>query len=42
MLGHRRARLKDVLALKAKLDATQTLLDDLGDETEILMRDHGI
>ncbi len=40
--SHRRARLKDVLALKAKLDATQAVLDDLADETESLMRDHGV
>jgi hypothetical protein len=39
---HRRTRLKDVLALKEKLDATQAALDDLADETEILMRDHGL
>ena len=40
--SHRRARLKDVLTLKAKLDATQAVLDDLADETESLMRDHGV
>jgi hypothetical protein len=39
---HRRTRLKDVLALKEKLDATQAVLDDLADETESLMRDHGL
>jgi hypothetical protein len=39
---HRRTRLKDVLALKEKLDTTQAALDDLADETEILMRDQGL
>ena len=37
---HRRAKLKDVLALKAKIDAQQAALDALADDTESLLRDH--
>ena len=37
---HQRTRLKDVLALKEKLDSTQAALVDLADETEVLIRDH--
>ena len=36
---HRRAKLKDVLGLKAKLDAQRAVLDALADETELLMCD---
>lgn len=39
---HRRAKLRDVLALKRKLDARQTTLDALADDTERLTRDHGL
>jgi hypothetical protein len=39
---HRRAKLKDVLALKANIDAQQTALDALADNTEMLMRDHDL
>ena len=39
---HRRARLKDVLALKTKIDAQQAALDALAENTETLMRDHGL
>lgn len=39
---HRRARLKDVLALKTKIDAQQTALDALAENTETLMRDYGL
>jgi hypothetical protein len=39
---HRRARLKDVLALKTRIDAQQSALDALADDTEELMRDHAI
>jgi hypothetical protein len=39
---HRRAALKDVLALKAKIDAQQAALDALAEDTEALMRDHGL
>jgi hypothetical protein len=35
---HRRAKLKDVLALKSKVDAQQTAIDALAEETEKLMR----
>ena len=40
--AHRRTRLRDVLALKARLDAQQTAVDALAGETETLMRDHGL
>lgn len=39
---HRRAKLKDVLTLKARLDAQQEALDALAEDTESLMRDHGL
>jgi hypothetical protein len=39
---HRRATLKDVLSLKAKIDAQQTALEALAENTETLIRDHGL
>ncbi|RCW77699.1 DNA-binding protein [Phyllobacterium bourgognense] len=39
---HRRAKLRDVLALKARIDAQQAALDALAEDTEELMRDHAI
>ncbi|MBX9841318.1 MAG: DNA-binding protein [Xanthobacteraceae bacterium] len=39
---HRRASLKDVLALKTKLDARQKALDALAEDTEDLMVTHGL
>ena len=39
---HRRAKLKDVLALKTKIDAQQAALDALAENTETLIRDHGL
>ncbi len=39
---HRRARLADVLALKEQLDARQAGLDALAEDTEALIRDHGV
>jgi hypothetical protein len=39
---HRRAKLKDVLVLKARIDAQQAALDALAEDTEELMRDHAI
>lgn len=39
---HRRAKLKDVLALKTKIDAQQAALDALAENTETLMRDYGL
>lgn len=39
---HRRAKLRDVLTLKARLDAQQEALDALAEDTEALMRDHGL
>ena len=39
---HRRALLKDVLALKAKLDLRQKALDALAEDTEDLIVNHGI
>ncbi|MGO9485980.1 MAG: DNA-binding protein [Rhodomicrobium sp.] len=39
---HRRAKLKDVLALKEKLDRQSALFDALAEETESLMHDHGL
>jgi hypothetical protein len=35
---HRRAKVKDVLALKSRIDAQQAALDALADETEQLMQ----
>lgn len=37
-----RARLKDVLALKRKTDSAQAALDELAEETETLIRVHGL
>lgn len=39
---HRRASIKDVLALKAKLDARQKALDALAEDTEDLAVAHGL
>ncbi|MCA1371528.1 DNA-binding protein [Bradyrhizobium sp. BRP14] len=39
---HRRASLKDVLALKSKLDLRQSALDALADDTEDLIDTHGL
>jgi hypothetical protein len=39
---HRRTSLKDVLALKARLDARQRALDDLAEDTEDLIVNHGL
>jgi len=39
---HRRASLKDVLALKARLDARQKALDALAEDTEDLIVNHGL
>lgn len=39
---HRRALLKDVLVLKAKLDTRQRTLDALADDTEDLIATHGL
>ena len=39
---HRRTKLKDVLALKTKLETQQAALDSLAEDTESLMRDHGL
>jgi hypothetical protein len=39
---HRRARLSDVLALKARIDKQQAALDALAEDTEALIRDHGL
>ncbi len=39
---HRRASLKDVLALKAKLDVQRKAMQDLADDAEDLKRRHGI
>ena len=39
---HRRAKLKDVLALKAKIDAQQAAMEALAENTETLMRDYGL
>ena len=35
---HRRAKLKDILTLKQRIDAQQTAIDALAEETEKLMR----
>ena len=39
---HRRALLKDVLALKARLDARQAAIDALTENTEDLIQTHGL
>jgi len=39
---HRRAKLRDVLALKDTLDRQQAALDALAEDTESLIRDHGL
>lgn len=39
---HRRALLRDVLALKARLDARQKALDELAGDTEDLIVNHGL
>jgi hypothetical protein len=39
---HRRAKLRDVLALKEKVDRQRAALEELAEETERLMRDHGL
>lgn len=39
---HRRALLKDVLALKSKLEARQTAMDSLAEDTEDLIQNHGL
>lgn len=39
---HRRAKLRDVLALKAKLDVRQKALDALAEDTEDLIVNHGL
>lgn len=39
---HRRALLRDVLALKTRLDARQKALDALAGDTEELIVDHGL
>jgi len=39
---HRRASLKDVLALKVRLDARQKALDELAEDTEDLIVNHGL
>jgi hypothetical protein len=39
---HRRALLRDVLALKARLDGRQKALDELAKDTEDLIVNHGL
>jgi len=39
---HRRSLLKDVLALKARLDARQAAMNALADDTEDLMQTHAL
>jgi hypothetical protein len=39
---HRRASLKDVLALKVRLDARQKAIDELAEDTEDLIVNHGL
>jgi hypothetical protein len=40
--GHRRTKLKDVLALKAKIDTQQKAMEALAEDTEMLMREYGL
>jgi hypothetical protein len=39
---HRRALLKDVLALKSRLDTRQSAMDALAEDTEDLIQTHGL
>jgi hypothetical protein len=39
---HRRALLKDVLALKSRLDVRQAAIDLLAEDTEDLVQTHGL
>jgi hypothetical protein len=39
---HRRALLKDVMALKSKLDKRQTTMEALAEDTEDLLETYGI
>ncbi|SDR53926.1 hypothetical protein SAMN05519103_04828 [Rhizobiales bacterium GAS113] len=39
---HRRTRLKDVLAFKAKINTQQAALAELAEDTESLMSEHGL
>jgi hypothetical protein len=39
---HRRTKLKDVLALKTKIETQQAALDALAEDTESLMRNHDL
>ena len=39
---HRRAKLRDVLALKERVDEQRSALGELAEETESLMRNHGV
>jgi hypothetical protein len=39
---HRRALLKDVLALKSRLDARQAAMNSLAEDTEDLIQTHGL
>jgi hypothetical protein len=39
---HRRAKLSDVLSLKQRLDTQRSALQELAEETEMLIRDHGL
>jgi len=40
--GEPRVRLRDVAALKRDVESAQAALDELAEETEILIRDHGL
>jgi hypothetical protein len=39
---HRRAKLKDILALKVQIDAQRKAMEALAENTEELMRDYGL
>jgi hypothetical protein len=39
---HRRTKVQDVLVLKAKIDEQRAALDALAEETDALMRNHGV